>query len=322
MRVTVPSGHDTGDVFEQDIVDAARSLPDPARDEFADGVQIAAHYRRNVSLDAAELALVLQYVEGQLAVELNGWLNGLDHMDHIDADWYADLVESARQLDAIVNHYRLPASIVLFRGMVDGLPEGSLPAGTVITNQGYVSTSYGPDRDGSFYDLEIQLTITVPAGTNAISMDGVGVNSTQKEILLPRGTRLVVESDRIVDGRRHLHVVAVQPSASPALPAPPADGAVERQTDQSGPAGPTGGLPTAGAGGETGSGFGGSAAGPAAVGADRGPGGPRPGPGRGGGQDRGGGGGSGRCRGGDAGRARGWSGAGAAGAGPDEGGGG
>ncbi len=213
------------DVTWDDVLEAAAVRPDPASNGVTDGLTIAGHYRRTMEVSDDELTTLIQYAGVHYSL-LNKWLRGQGPDDAETRVYVTALIST---IDAIMERYRLPATAVLHRGIGDGvLPAGPLAPGTVFVDPAYTSTSYGPYQPWEtelpgFMDRPTQLTITAPVGLPAISMDGAGIGSipvddvyddSEKEILLPRGTRLVVETDFVQDGQRHVHAVALAPAGT------------------------------------------------------------------------------------------------------------
>lgn len=98
-------------------------------------------------------------------------------------------------LDAAFQKSVTRKNTVVYRGLQSGswLPR-SLPPGSEINDQGYISTAEDPS--GS-YGGDTRMIIQVPAGTHALDLYGNGISHhpDEKEMLLPRGTTLRVISD-------------------------------------------------------------------------------------------------------------------------------
>jgi hypothetical protein len=85
----------------------------------------------------------------------------------------------------------LPDSVVLRRVVGETAFPGGIPAvGDVIADEGYSSTSLGPDIGGG----DVRMEIVTPAGTPALVTGRYSVMPDQREVILARGTRLRVVS--------------------------------------------------------------------------------------------------------------------------------
>lgn len=197
---------DGGDyVTKAAVAQMAANLPDFDDIDIATGLQIAGHYKANVSTVGS--AGALNNYTGSGYAGLNAWLRTGKTSNE------AHYKQQVAALDKLMGKYQLPAAVVTKRNIHSThFPKGPLEPGTTITDHGYVSTSYagnwGWSGDTSF-------EITVPKGMNVISVDGAGGGAigtgAEKEIILPRGTRFVIESDEQVGGKRKIKVVALPP---------------------------------------------------------------------------------------------------------------
>jgi len=114
----------------------------------------------------------------------------------------------------------LPSSVVLRRIVGENAFPGGIPsAGEVIADEGYSSTSLGPDIGGG----DVRMEIVTPAGTPALVTGRYSVMPDQREVILARGTRLrVVSAEQQAGGRWDLVLEVVQgaPVAKSAAPEP------------------------------------------------------------------------------------------------------
>jgi hypothetical protein len=112
-------------------------------------------------------------------------------------------------LDAFLAKSIVRKDTTVYRGVQGGswLPT-NLPPGHEITDLGYVSTAEDPS--GS-YGGDTRMIIKVPKGFHAVDLYGAGIthHADEKELLLPRGTRLRVISDVESGGMRTINAEAV-----------------------------------------------------------------------------------------------------------------
>ncbi len=95
------------------------------------------------------------------------------------------------------------------RAMYDALASGELKAGSVLTDKGYQSTSYGSPvaRGGS--GAALFMKINVPKGSKALPPEAVGVSSQsedQREFVLPRNARYTITDVTQEGGAKIVHV--------------------------------------------------------------------------------------------------------------------
>jgi hypothetical protein len=114
------------------------------------------------------------------------------------------------KLDQALSKSTVAEDQTAFRGVWGGdwLPKSFAP-GDTITDAGYVSTAVDPNGK---YDGDTQMVIRVPKGTHAIDLDGSGLthHANEKELLLPRGTKMRVISDLPnVNGQRVINLEVV-----------------------------------------------------------------------------------------------------------------
>lgn len=197
---------DSGDyVTKAAVAQMAANLPDFDDIDIATGLQIAGHYKANVSTVGS--AGALNNYTGSGYAGLNAWLRTGKSSNE------AHYKQQVAALDKLMGKYQLPTAVVTKRNIHSThFPKGPLEPGTTITDHGYVSTSYAGNWGWSG---DVSFEITVPKGMNAISVDGAGGGAigtgAEKEIILPRGTRFVIESDEQVGSKRKIKVVALPP---------------------------------------------------------------------------------------------------------------
>lgn len=115
------------------------------------------------------------------------------------------------KLDAALGKSVTDKDEIAFRGVWGGdwLPKVFAP-GDTISDAGYLSTAVDPAGQ---YDGDTKMVIRVPKGTHAIDLDGTGLthHANEKELLLPRGTKMRVVSDLPdVDGKRVINLEVMQ----------------------------------------------------------------------------------------------------------------
>jgi hypothetical protein len=174
---------------------------------FVDGEQLEDIYRASVAL-GDEARSVWAYLEiGH--EDLNRWLRS-------GRGGTPELAAMAADLDAIITRFELPASMVVHRWIKGGeFPTGPLPPGTIITDHGFVSTGYELGALKEFaVGADVRLELTVPQGLNVIVVNGLpGVlpSANEREILLPRGVRFLVESDNTTGDVRVITATVLPP---------------------------------------------------------------------------------------------------------------
>ena len=114
-------------------------------------------------------------------------------------------------LDSAIAKGRIPEDIIVRRGL-DSHPD--LPGvdlirpGVVIREPGYTSTSL---TSAASFGGRYQLRIKVPAGSPGLWIQDLSDSPSEMEILLARGSRLLVTEIEEVGSRRMLHCVLLPP---------------------------------------------------------------------------------------------------------------
>jgi hypothetical protein len=137
---------------------------------------------------------------------VNEYLRGEEEADE-------KVLATIEALDSAIAKRPCSTELALFRG-VDGevasyMRRSGLPVGSMITYDSFVSTSADPGWAELFAAIPpggLILKIHVPAGSYALDMAPFAVSPIEREVLLPRGTRLRVLS---YDGARMVETEVV-----------------------------------------------------------------------------------------------------------------
>jgi HK97 family phage portal protein len=115
-------------------------------------------------------------------------------------------------LSSLIDRYELPTEVKAVRGLNrdPNLPPFGQAEGMTYTARGFQSTSVGT---GGFTDKNVIMNITAPKGTKAAVVNGTGLGlDHEEEMILPHNTRYVIQSDRMVGGKRVMDVIALPPA--------------------------------------------------------------------------------------------------------------
>jgi hypothetical protein len=108
---------------------------------------------------------------------------------------YSDVVD---ELDRAIQKTTLDSGLVTYRGMrLSPSDVERLKPGGRIRHKGYISTSLSEREAASFtrgnVDREaVLLRIKVPKGSNALAIDTVSINRGEREVVLPRGSEMII----------------------------------------------------------------------------------------------------------------------------------
>lgn len=167
---------------------------------------LAYHYKATTAISTVEHNTVLSY-QGFWAGDINGLLRTGQ------APSPQDKTKIGR-LDRAIAGYSLPAPVLVARGLgSQHFPTENL-VGKIVQDQGYMSTSL----DTAGFGGEIQMHLLVPKGSQALPTAGAGKNMGEGELILPRGSQVVVSRDEIdPNGTRHITgtVVPTPPGTRP-----------------------------------------------------------------------------------------------------------
>lgn len=162
------------------------------------------------TLDEEEGHTVGDYVDAGYQ-EINGILR--DNVDFPLSDDLEDMYrERIKTLQGVMDRYQLPAPATLYRRVSgEHLPAAPAEPGSVFADKAFLSTSTVPNPQ-NFQDMPVVMEIAVPKGMNAINVyaSGHGLGG-EKEVLLPPGTRMRIDSDEMRDGKRWVTVTALPP---------------------------------------------------------------------------------------------------------------
>ncbi len=154
-------------------------------------------------LTKTERAAVKEYVAGDYS-KMNGGLRknsgNLDALDPATRTYVENLDAALRKSQAV--------DTIHVERAVSGIPGvdwGKLKKGDTITDHGYMSTSAGGEFSPQNGYIQARFHITVPKGTPGAFIKNPKVKlQSEREFLLPRGTKLVIHG---VDSSKGLHEV-------------------------------------------------------------------------------------------------------------------
>lgn len=176
--------------------------------------ELVADYQAKLpDLDPDERRALLGYTGGDFNL-VNTWLRGNNLTPPSNPDSvFADLAApQAEALSRLIARYELPTPAVANRWVfADAIPSNAQP-GSAFTDRGFGSTTLNDERPAGIAG-DVRMVIDVPAGMNAVVVNGTGRGVTdENELLLPAGTRYRVVSDEIRDGERWLNLTALPPA--------------------------------------------------------------------------------------------------------------
>jgi 8-oxo-dGTP pyrophosphatase MutT (NUDIX family) len=131
-----------------------------------------------------------------------------------------DIRRRIRLIDEVIDHSPLPEPLLVNRGLdrlsfMDGFAPDDPRSleGTVQTEPGYLSTSLGADTDLTSLDPHpFHLHLTLPAGARGFWLGPNSAVPDQRELLLPRDTRYLIERVTHQDGRVHIDARVLLPA--------------------------------------------------------------------------------------------------------------
>jgi hypothetical protein len=110
------------------------------------------------------------------------------------SDWLGGVAD---RLDFAIAKGRAPRDLVVYRGMTSNEQTVGLKKGSVFRDKAFMSTSASPKVASGFsYNGGVVFHIKIPKGAISIPMTKNGHYEQEREILLPRGTSLRVNSVR------------------------------------------------------------------------------------------------------------------------------
>lgn len=106
--------------------------------------------------------------------------------------------EQVKRIDSAISKGELPAETVLYRGMTREaakqlFPQGQIDKGTQITDAAFMSTSESKSIAGMWGAGGVVLQIEAQEGAKGLSMQGISSNPNEKEVLLPRNAKMIVQ---------------------------------------------------------------------------------------------------------------------------------
>jgi len=142
-------------------------------------------------LDAEEILAVETYAGSQYRL-INGCLRG-------DEPCTTRILTMIGAIDRAINRSRLPADLILFRGIggdaAAAIRSSGIAVGSMMFDDAFMSTSIDPRTAGMFAQFPpggLMLRIRAPKGMNALDMAPYSPYAREREFLLPRGTVLRV----------------------------------------------------------------------------------------------------------------------------------
>ena len=117
-------------------------------------------------------------------------INAALRKGEMPTDWRAHAVE---RLDSALAKSSVPKDLLVYRGLRDQSLVSHLKPGAVFRDHGFLSTTISKNvANDSFADGGVLFHITIPKGGKALPMTRQGHYNHEKEVLLPRGSRLRV----------------------------------------------------------------------------------------------------------------------------------
>lgn len=194
---------------DQELAGAVSKIPAQVATDYTD---IKSHYATHGApvLTGPEITSIHNY-QGSGYSAINAALRKLHQAGGDPSKIDSSTRTHIKRIDAAMKKWTVPHDITVSRkiGNASWLPAESI-VGEKITEHGYSSTSFSQD----VWSGNVKMWIHVPKGMNAIMMNGIkgSVHSSEKELLLPRGTRFVVIEDKMINGSRVLIMEALGPN--------------------------------------------------------------------------------------------------------------
>jgi hypothetical protein len=119
------------------------------------------------------------------------------------------LGDAVRGIDSAISKSSAPSDVVVYRGMSEDAKHvySALKPGDVFHDKAFMSTSANKTVAlDNFANGGAVFHITVPKGSPAIPMTKVGYHSSEREVLLPRGSRIRIDQvSKRKDGTTVIH---------------------------------------------------------------------------------------------------------------------
>jgi HK97 family phage portal protein len=169
--------------------------------------QLARRYAEQVRAIPKEQATAAARYFGSGYTPMNMHLWGVKPLSP-DSPQYQDI----GHLNELMKAWEAPQTLRLARGLdpEPNMPPYPAPKGTVYASKGFQSTTVG-DKP-AFSQKQVIMNITFPKGSNGVVANGTGLSpfDNEQEVLLPHGTRYLIESDKIgPDGKRYMNVTVL-----------------------------------------------------------------------------------------------------------------
>lgn len=203
-------------IYRQVILGESTSDPKKAQAEYAKqqqerhgGLPDRTEQYAN-GLSKKDKQLLIDYTTDDGNEMVNSTLRGTEHLNVFN-DYLTDkdrvkAKEITRVLDAAFKDKgnRLSKDSKLYRGVKDSSLIASMKVGSVITDKGFVSTSYDPEVAAGFSRDETSeeetegglITINARKGQPAMGMENMSEGGGEQEVLLPRNSKFKVVSKR------------------------------------------------------------------------------------------------------------------------------
>jgi hypothetical protein len=153
-----------------------------------------------------------KYVDGHKAV--NTYLRTGKHYDGVNSpEAQAYVLKQIDALQRLVNSQTIDKNIKTFRYQEE-VPE-DLKAGDVWSSSGFLSTSTSTTMQGDqtveteFASLPVQIEVNIPAGFRGGAVD-TSLGRDEGEVLLPPGSKFVVQSIEAVDEKTKISLLLVE----------------------------------------------------------------------------------------------------------------
>jgi hypothetical protein len=173
--------------------------------------ELVEDWQQRVEMAPAERRAVYNYT-GNSYIGINTYLRDGRRPD----SYFGDFETEVAAMEGLAARYEMPTAATVYRRVNDdAIPPGVQP-GSVLTEAGFSSTSTSADaaEHASYQGRPIVMEIDVPRGSHAINVNGTGVGiSAENEIILPPGSRFVVESDEMRGSERWLKMTALPPTS-------------------------------------------------------------------------------------------------------------
>ena len=124
-----------------------------------------------------------------------------------------DVQAQVSRIDQAIAASPLPEGLIVHRGLTDirfmtKTDDPSALVGEVFTEQGYMSGALGATPPDYFASRKYQLHLRVPKGSHALWLGTWSAASTQRELLLPRGTQYEITEVRPIAGTDKWNIFA------------------------------------------------------------------------------------------------------------------